>query len=715
MKTIIHRSIAMLLALLLALGPLGLAQVQAAPSATLTCIWTGAGSDANWSTQANWMTPDLHPGCAGLANGATAILGFWADASRKTNYNNLTGLHVVSLGLEASGYDIDGNQVVLAPAVDPYDGLGTSATTGSSVLRFAIQLAGSIKVKVPNALAGLHLTGAISGAYGITKTGSGALNLDANSSFSGGVTVSAGEAIVSQSQAGGSGTIEVQDGSALTVASTVSSLSNPLALSGSGGGGSGALHFDGTYLYLYGPLTLAAAATLQNTAGTLTLANAIGGTGPLTLDGPAFILSGYNANTFTGGLILPHGVLTLNHPAGVTAVPGNLSLGPGNAPATAQVLAMAEDQFSFASQVTLGKNTVLNLQGHSQTIRGMVAPDRPCLVELGGGQTTTLTFDTISGPQNYVNCDVSGTGTLLVKGDHGNQSFRNNDPANPFNGSLDVQGTAASYLKAFHMTGAYYLHSNTGGGLSSSSTVGSLLADNAWMSIELHEPSNQSQAGSLLLSGTALDAVFELMALDARGLKVAGPVSLGSATLFVCYFAGFEPGLANTPANPSRRTLVQNDAASAVTGIFDGLPEGSQTSMNRCLSSEGVYPARITYQGGDGNDVVVTRLIEDTLALQVFPIPTFSNQAVTLQAVLSAADNPAGAVPGQKAAFYDGDQRIGEAAFTGLTALLPGVRFAGGSHSLQARLVGDPNFADASSEPANFTIKAMVFIPVVKK
>ncbi len=717
MKTIFHRCIAMLLALLLVQGLLVPAQVQAAPLVVPTCIWTG-NINSSWSVHGNWASaPSPAPACPILVNGlaTTVTLAFPDAASSKTSNNNLTGLHVAVLGVEADGYNITGYAITVSSEI----GLGLNPGSGGSTIALDLILTAPIQVTVNSGLT-LHLSGAISGAYGITKTGSGTLDLDSSAStFAGGVTITAGKVNLSQNGAGGSGTIEVQDGKTLSIGSMVTYVTNPLTLSGAGVGGLGAVHFEGSYVYLTGRVTLAGNATIQSTnpSGTLLLANAISGPSDrtLTLDGPAFVFLGNDANTFAGTVAVPNGMLKLSHGAGNTAVAGNLTLGPGDGVADVGVMTLTENQFSATSRVTMGANTTFQLQGNSQTLQGIVAFDRPCQIILGGDQNTTLIFETISGPQNYVHCDVTGAGKLLVKGIQGNQSFEKNDPANPFNGSLDVQGTAASYLSAFHMTGAYYLHQFTGGGLSHGSAVGSFLADNAWMSVQLEGPASQSQAGTLLFNGTGTSAVFEFFAVDARGLRVTGTVSLGSATLFVCYFTGFEPALANTPGNPNWRTLVQNDSAAAVTGTFNGLPEGSQTSMNRCLSSEGVYPARITYQGGDGNDVVVTRLIEDTLALQVFPTPTFSNQAVSLQAVLSAADNPAAATPSRKVAFYDGSQLIGEASFSGLTAMLPGVRFAGGSHSVQARLVGDPDFADAASVTTNFSVKGLVFLPSVRK
>ncbi len=714
MKNAIRHSQALFLAVSLALGLLGPAAVQAAPLAVPVCAWTGAGANSSWGTLGNWASLPGEPACpsSALSDGMTVTLAFPESALKKINANNLANLHVVGLGIQSGGYTISGSQILLS------GGIGMIGT-GTSTLSLPIQLTVNVEANIATGES-LHLDGAVSesgGSFKITKINDGVLVLGVANSFSGGVTTSVGKVILSHALAGGSGTLTVLNGATLAIASAVTSLANPLALNGPGIGGQGALHFEGSGLNLYGPVTLADAnTTIQSTGaaspGTVILSNAISGGGAgktLTLDGPNFSFFGVYANTFAGSLSVPRGTLYLSHNGGAIAVPGDLSVGDGVN--TASVATAAQNQFSPTSRVTLNKYATFNLGGYSQTVGGLAAGDRPCQVLLGGDQNTTLTFNTVSGPQNYVNCDITGTGKLQVIG-NGMQGFENNDPAVPFNGTLEVQGFAAGYLVGFRMGGFYYLHPQAAGGLlQTGSTVGSILVDNAYFSVAMPTQAERTQAGSLQLIGSGTNAIFEFYAVDAAGPKVTGPVNLGSATLHVCYFDGFEPGLASTQAK--QRTLI--DAAGPISGTFSGLPEGSQVSAIICLSSGPSYPMRLTYHGGDGYDVMVSRLIQDTLALQVFPIPTLSSQAVTLQAVLTPLEETFGATAGKKAAFYDGSRLIGEASFIGSIATLTGVQFAGGVHSVQARLLGDQNYADAVSETTNFPVTGVVFLPAVRK
>ncbi len=59
--------------------------------------------------------------------------------------------------------------------------------------------------------------------------------------------------------------------------------------------------------------------------------------------------------------------------------------------------------------------------------------------------------------------------------------------------------------------------------------------------------------------------------------------------------------LAFMPAVGSAFTLIQNDGNDAVVGTFAGLPQGATLSL-------GGMTFQISYVGGTGNDVVLTRM-----------------------------------------------------------------------------------------------------------
>lgn len=102
----------------------------------------------------------------------------------------------------------------------------------------------------------------------------------------------------------------------------------------------------------------------------------------------------------------------------------------------------------------------------------------------------------------------------------------------------------------------------------------------------------QSFAGDLTLqAGATLRVDLNGPVGQYSQLQVGGVVDVTESTLQVV--TGFSPGLS------SRFTIIDNDSNSPVVGAFAGLPQGA-TLLAGGLAFE------INYQGGDGNDVVLT-------------------------------------------------------------------------------------------------------------
>ena len=80
-------------------------------------------------------------------------------------------------------------------------------------------------------------------------------------------------------------------------------------------------------------------------------------------------------------------------------------------------------------------------------------------------------------------------------------------------------------------------------------------------------------------------------------LNVTGTVTLNNCTLNAL--------LGYTPTVGDSFTIINNDGADAVLGTFNGLPEGARFGIGACAFT-------ITYAGGDGNDVVLTRVAAGT-------------------------------------------------------------------------------------------------------
>ncbi len=75
--------------------------------------------------------------------------------------------------------------------------------------------------------------------------------------------------------------------------------------------------------------------------------------------------------------------------------------------------------------------------------------------------------------------------------------------------------------------------------------------------------------------------------------KVTGTVTLGNGTLSTILYNGFKP------VKDQTYKIIDNDAADAIVGTFLNLAEGATFTVDG-------YVLKISYVGGDGNDVVLT-------------------------------------------------------------------------------------------------------------
>src|SRR5262249_50547994 len=98
---------------------------------------------------------------------------------------------------------------------------------------------------------------------------------------------------------------------------------------------------------------------------------------------------------------------------------------------------------------------------------------------------------------------------------------------------------------------------------------------------------------SVILNGTNAGTTY-------NQLEVAGQITLGNATL--------NGSLGFSPTANEQFTILNNTSALPVSGTFNGLAEGATVTI-------GGQPFRISYTGGDGNDVVLTHLVASTTGL----------------------------------------------------------------------------------------------------
>ena len=183
---------------------------------------------------------------------------------------------------------------------------------------------------------------------------------------------------------------------------------------------------------------------------------------------------------------------------------------------------------------------------------------------VGGGLTKigagTLT---ISGTNTYTGATTVEAGKLILNGSITSAVSVNS-------GTLSGSGTARAITV------------NSGGTLSPGDGVGIL---NAIGNLTL------SLGATYLvdLNGTAVGTQYDQT-------NVSGAVGLGNATLSL--------GLGFTPVTGDVFTIINNDGTDQVTGTFNGLAEGATLTA-------GGLAFTISYQNGDGNDVVLTSVVPE--------------------------------------------------------------------------------------------------------
>jgi len=436
-----------------------------------------------------------------------------------------------------------------------------------------------------------------SGPGGLTKAGAGPLFLTAGNTYSGPTIVAGGT--LTLTVAGGLGAIGggtvVSNGVTLQVAGGITVDESNVTLFGT-------LQNLSQSNSLTGTVTLASsnATVLVFGADVLTLSGELTGTGGLVKDGFGLLqFSGSASNSFSGTTAVNEGTLLLNKTSSDNAIPGPLVI-------NGTVRLLQGEQIANSAPVTINDSGLLDLNNLSDFI-GSLAGTAGSSVALGsglltpGGNNASTTFAglisgtgglqkigagrlTLSGNNTYTGQTVVNGGTLLVNG---------NQPGSP-------------------------IFLNTSTTLGGTGTVGIIQA-----SVSACTISPGASPGILTSSGVAMHAstiyTVELNGTNAGSgydqLNVAGTVDLGNAALSVSL--GFTPVLSNS------FTIIKNDLVDGITGIFSGKPEGTVFAI-------GAEQFLISYAGGDGNDVVLTQVSNNSTNRPSLTIESIGPKSVRL-------------------------------------------------------------------------------------
>jgi autotransporter-associated beta strand protein len=346
-----------------------------------------------------------------------------------------------------------------------------------------------------------------------------------------------------------------------------------------------ALSLTGSGYQLGGnPITLAAGVNADISTGISDLLMEIDGAGGLMKSGAGTLLLSA-PNTYTGITTVSGGVLEGRVPTAFGATgTGNETLVSDGATASLRnpyngtVMAFGES-FNLAGQ---GMVSPTGPAGALRTVNGPVVLSGPIALSadsrIVAGANSELTVTQGIG-------ELGGARALRLEGTR--MTFANT-AVNTYTGPTDV---ATNVL--FFGNGVSPLVVGDTGTLQGTGTVGSVQANSAGVVAgTLDAPGLQARQnftlGGLNLS-TDSNATFYDTATGSDRLIVHGPVQLAGSLNF----------LAASPftVTPGTRTLlIDNDGSDPVQGAFSGLPEGTQFSFQNATM-------RITYHGGDGNDV----------------------------------------------------------------------------------------------------------------
>ncbi|HEY7193209.1 MAG TPA: autotransporter-associated beta strand repeat-containing protein, partial [Gemmatimonadales bacterium] len=561
---------------------------------------------------------------ANTYTGVTTIGAGTIDARSNAALGTTAGATIVSAGATLR---INGNGLAIAEPVT-LNGTGVGGggalrnLANNNTISGAVTLASAARINsdaglltVSNTISGagvaLTVGGAgnttISGVIGtttgsLTKDSTGILLLSAVNTYTGATTVSGGTLRLGIANAvSASSAVTVAAGATLDMngfSDTIGSLAGAGTVT-SGVAGAVTLNAGGNNT------STAFSGVLQNGAGTLAVTKS--GTGTWTLSG---------ASTYTGLTTISAGVIdaqsntALGSAAGATTVATGAALqvdGSGLAiaePLTLNGTGIANggalrnlaNNNTVSGAITLASASRISSDGGTLTISNNIGGATQALTAAGAGNTTisgvigtttgTLTMLgtgtlTLSGNNTYTGLTTVSAGTLLVNGAQGSSAVSLNG------GTLGGTGTVG----AITSTAA-------GGTLAPGPAPGTGILNSGNLNLSAGAP-----AFSVELNGSTAGTSYDQV-------NVTGTVNLTGSVL------GGTMGFAAT--NGMTFIIIANDGADAVVGTFAGLAEGATTTISGQTFS-------VSYVGGTGNDVVLTRTAPNlTIGNSVAPPGTAS-------------------------------------------------------------------------------------------
>ncbi|MES2705635.1 MAG: hypothetical protein V4726_03435 [Verrucomicrobiota bacterium] len=612
------------------------------PPTGVTRLWDGGGGDNNWMTAGNW-NPNGVPE-------AGDDLFFPTSASRKTNLNNFpAGTTFNSISINGNDYVMGGNGITLNQKIE-WTSSSASAMWGLPItlaLDASLSIKGETFVQVGSNIntnghrLTLHNAGggdgdlyldSISGAGGVRKTGPGKVTyFEQVSSYTGSTLVDEGTLALKADATLGSpaGGTTVKAGATLHIRNNEGdvNLNEAITLYGR------MMDNGGTFPAKLNGQIIAAAdtATIEVSGGMVTIFSSISGNVLHKAGTGSLLLSGTSALPLSGGLFVDAGELRLQK-LSPNALKCPAVIGNANVPA--KLTLAAADQLPDTGTVQIvSPGGALDLGIFTDTLGGLVM-NGGTLTGSPGSRLTLGTLHTLANAATaLISAPIANAGGV-------NGTLRIDDGPAVTDAQFDaaVSGTGfdktgagrADFPKDIPVEGLDHLVIKAGAALFSGSSGstdialdGGLLGGKGTVGavtvLSGGTLSPGASPGVLAGGATTLQATVTLR-MELNGLNAgdgydqyaaSGPPALNNAGLELA--AGFDP-----PAG-STFMIIRNVSGAPVSGTFNNIPQ------NGYIGVSGGKIFQISYTGGDGDDVVLTRVLKDGPRITGFSVTPAAN------------------------------------------------------------------------------------------
>ncbi len=377
-------------------------------------------------------------------------------------------------------------------------------------------------------------------------------------------------------------------------------------------GGQAFITSQNNNLILTGALNIGSNTVIFDGAGSNTIDGAITGSGTVTKDGSG-LLSINAANTsFTGNVVVGTGIVyvkdkdALGTSAGSATVHngGQLSIVLPQSQRTATIskpLVLQASQYDPGSGdlmgiLSVGANCGLSYCSDSDitlsgnlTISTDVRIDTEATARLTGNISGSHTIKLSDGAYGTLVINSSSNGSSTANGSYeapvASTTYSTADPSKVLNLNKNMTAIVTGTV------GTVYL--NKLGTLKGTGTVGQVYFSDGILAPGM-SPGTLNTGNLSFTGGTLQEELAGTAAGQFDQINVTGTVDLGtSTTLAVSMFNAYKPTVGDS------YTIINNDGSDAVAGHFVGLSQGSTFTA-------GGYLFKISYTGGDGNDVVIT-------------------------------------------------------------------------------------------------------------